>query len=116
MRKVYLLVAVMTGLLVVSCESSTYDQVEGFVENPTYVTNIKPLIDNKCNACHAASVSDVAGGGTALDSYDSFRASVEYGSTLRDIDTTHTMPKNRAPLTKGQIKLIYAWKNTGFPQ
>lgn len=116
MRKVYLLAVIITGLFLASCESRTYDEIEGFVPNPTYAKNIKPLIDNKCNTCHAAQVTDQLGGGTILDSYDDFRSSVEYGNTLRDIDTLRSMPKSSAPLTKGQIKLIYAWKNTGFPQ
>jgi uncharacterized membrane protein len=116
MKKVYVFAVVISGLFLASCESTTYDEVEGFVANPTYAKNIKPLIDSKCNTCHAAQVTDELGGGTILDNYDEFRSSVEYGHTLRDIDSIRSMPKNSAPLTKGQIKLIYAWKNTGFPQ
>jgi uncharacterized membrane protein len=120
MKKVYLVSVIISGLFLASCESTTYDNVEGFVANPTYEKNIKPLIDSKCNNCHAAQVTYQLGGGTILDNYADFRSSVEFGYTLRDINTLRNtpgqMPKSNAPLTKGQIKLIYAWKNTGFPQ
>ena len=48
--KIILLIAM--GIFAVSCESNTYTEVSGFVANPTYEANIKPIMAAQCTSCH----------------------------------------------------------------
>jgi hypothetical protein len=112
--KVYkITLGILFGFAMISCESNTYDEIGGYVDNPSYEKNIKPIFDSQCTNCHYQG-NDTAGGGTEIYDYATTRQSIEFGSALRDIDTTHTMPKSAAALSKAKIKLIYQWKNTDY--
>ena len=111
--KVYkVTLGILFGFAMISCESDTYDKIGGYVENPSYQKNIKPVFDSQCASCH--SLGNTKGGGTEIYDYATTRQSVEFGNTLRDIDSTHTMPKSAAALSKAKIKLIYQWKKTDY--
>lgn len=105
-----LVLAMVIVGLAMSCQSNTYDEIGGFVPVPSYEKNIKPIFDNNCNGCH--SQNNPNGGGTEIYDYQTTVDNIE--SSIRDVDVTHTMPKSGAPLSKAKIKLLYAWKETGF--
>jgi hypothetical protein len=114
MKKFKLIVAVgFISILGSSCDSHTYDEIGGYVENPSFEKNIKPLFDSQCTNCHYQGNTSEGNYNEYYD-YTTIRESVEFGNTIRDIDTTKTMPKGGAPLSKAKIKLILQWKNTGF--
>jgi hypothetical protein len=114
MKKFKVIVAgVFISVLGISCDSHTYDEIGGYVENPSFERNIKPLFDSQCTNCHYQGNTSEGNYNEYYD-YATIRESVEFGNTIRDIDTTKTMPKGGAPLTKAKIKLILQWKNTGF--
>lgn len=96
-----------------SCESNTYDEIGGYVDNPSFEKNIKPLFDSQCVYCHFQG-NTTLGAGNEYYNYQTIRDGIEFGYTIRDIDTTKTMPKGAAPLSKAKVKLLLQWKNTGF--
>lgn len=105
-----LIIAVLVVGFAMSCQSNTYDEIGGFVEVPSYAKNIKPIFDSQCTTCHYQ--NSTKGGGREIYDYQSTVDNIDM--SLRDVDTTHTMPKSAAPLTRAKIKLLYAWKDTGF--
>lgn len=112
--KVFKLVVVIIFInIAVSCQSNTYDEIGGYVDNPSFEKNIKPIFDSQCVTCHYQGNTS-SGNYKEIYDYNTIRESIEFGNTLRDIDTTRTMPKNAPPLSKAKIKLIYQWKNTGY--
>ena len=113
MKKFKLILAVLVIGVLSSCQSNTYDEIGGYVDTPSYEKNIKPIFDNECASCHFQGNTSQGNYNEYYD-YATIRQSVEFGNTLRDVDSTHTMPKSAAPLSKAKIKLLYQWKNTGF--
>jgi hypothetical protein len=113
MEKFKLIIALAVIGILSSCESNTYDEIGGYVDNPSYEKNIKPLFDSQCLSCHFQG-NTTEGDGNEYYDYQTIRESIEYGHTIRDIDTTKTMPKGAAPLSKAKVKLLLQWKNTGF--
>lgn len=113
MKAIKIITGILFSIGLISCESSTYDEIGGYVDNPTFTKNIKPIFDNKCTNCHYAGNND---GISELIDYTTIRESIEYGNTLRDIDTIATMPKNSSKLSNATLKLIYKWKENGYPE
>ncbi len=110
MKKFKLLLGILLVGIAISCQTNTYDEIGGFVEVPSYQKNIKPIFDSQCTTCHYQ--GSTKGGGREIYDYQTTVDNIDM--SLRDVDTTKTMPKSAAPLTKAKIKLLYAWKNTGF--
>jgi hypothetical protein len=113
MKKFKLIVALGFIGILGSCQSNTYDEIGGYVDNPSYEKNIKPLFDSQCSSCHFQG-NTTQGDYNEYYDYTTIRESVEFGHTIRDVDTTKTMPKGGAPLSKAKVKLLLQWKNTGF--
>lgn len=103
---------VVFGAIFVSCESRTYDEIGGYVENPTYNKDIKPIIDNKCVTCHFANNQDFI---SDLSNYNLVKDSFVFGSSLEYINDG-TMPKNSSKLSNATLKLINKWAADGFPE
>ncbi len=136
MKKVKsLIVAIILVQVVVftSCDSRSQKELEGIVDNPTYNSNIKPILDNYCINCHKNSqtvgyfpdldtyqnVLDYHTGNTA--SYNANSAGDVSGSKLlcsvqASPCTGDRMPKGGAPLTSGQITLLTKWIANNCPQ
>ena len=112
MKKLNLLLGILLAGIAISCQSNTYDEIGGYVDVPSYEKNIKPIFDGQCIKCHYQNNPSSIGGGTEIYDYQTTVDNINY--SLRDIDTTFTMPKSGAKLSKTKIKLLYAWKNTGF--
>ncbi len=111
MKKFKLLLGIVLVSFVFSCQTNTYDEIGGYVDTPSYAKNIKPIFDSQCTTCHYLGNTSQ---GHYTEIYD-YQSTVDnFENTLRDVDTTHTMPKSAAPLSKAKIKLLYAWKRTGF--
>jgi hypothetical protein len=113
MRKFKLILAIVFVGFLTSCQTNTYDEIGGYVDNPSFERNIKPIFDSQCVSCHFQGNTSQGGYNEYYD-YATIRESIEFGRTLRDVDSIHTMPKGGAPLPRAKIKLLYQWKNTGF--
>jgi hypothetical protein len=113
MKKIKIITVILFSIGLLSCESSTYEEISGVVENPTYTKNIKPIFDSKCVTCHYTGNSE---GLSSFTNYTETKQGVQSGSVLYYIDTLGTMPKNSSKLPNQTIQLIYKWKQNGYPE
>ncbi len=113
MKKIKIITGLLFSIGLISCESSTYDEIGGYVDNPTYTKNIKPIFDSKCATCHYAGNNS---GLSTLSNYSNTRQGVEFGAVLYYIDTLGTMPKNSSRLSNATLDMIYKWKENGYPE
>jgi len=110
MKKIKIITILIASILIVSCESNTYNEISVTVSNPTYTTNIEPVIKANCIGCHAA-------GGTfpTLTTYAEVKASTSTGKLICRIDQScgSVMPPSGA-MTTPTIDMIKLWKQQGY--
>lgn len=96
-----------------SCDSATYDEISGEVANPTYTSNVKPIIMNNCLSCH----SEAGGQYPTMETYVQVREATENGDVICRIDDQScgsVMPQSgRMPQTT--INTIKKWAANGYP-
>ena len=83
------------------------------VVNPTFNTDVLPLLNAKCNSCHAGASPS---GGIKLDSFAEVSKYVSNGKLLGSIKQTSgfsAMPKNAGKMPACQISVIEDWINAG---
>ena len=54
MKNLKIVLLAISGLFIVSCESTTVQDVSSVVTNPTYNAHIKPVMTSKCTSCHSS--------------------------------------------------------------
>jgi hypothetical protein len=98
---------------VFSCESNTYEDISGEIENPTYTLNVKSIIDNNCLSCHSSSGGEFP----TMETYLQVKNVAQNGNMICRIDDQScgsVMPQSgRMPQTK--INTIKKWTNNGCP-
>lgn len=115
-NKVYPLLLV--SILFLSCTNdSTNDLLEETdITNVRYSINIKPIIDNNCISCHAA--TPINGAPMSLTTYNAVKAYVENGMLVdrisRNQGASGMMPLGGIRLPQQSINLIVEWGNQGF--
>ena len=102
---------------------------------PTYVKDIRPLLQERCVVCHSAATlsNPAASGGLALDTYEALSKGVvgktgakpifvanksAEGELMARLTTTSPaklMPKGGPPLSPAQIALFKKWIDAGAP-
>jgi hypothetical protein len=117
MRKVYLIVlTIIIGIVINSCESTTYSDIAGEVANPTYNANVKGIIDDNCVRCHNSNDSQR----TDLETYIQVKAAcdaIENNNLICRIKGNSCgdmMPATALPAT--YIKIIEDWKSQNYPE
>lgn len=112
MKKLIIFLVILTGVIVVSCDSNTYDEIS-VVTNPTFSANIGPIVKASCSSCHS--------GGQQmpnLESYAEVKDAIQNGNVLCRIDDPTAcfgsiMPTSgRMPQTT--IDLIKLWQTQGY--
>ncbi|AXG75245.1 cytochrome c [Flavobacterium arcticum] len=119
MKAKYRILAIGVMILLYSCDSTTYEELEADVmieEEITYDAHIKSVIDNNCIVCHSE-------GGLS-----SFRPLTNYMEVKDAVETTNLldriqrqngeegqMPKT-GRMTMSNIDLILEWANNGLPE
>lgn len=95
----------------VSCTSSTYEEISGNVKNPTYVANIEPIIKANCISCHSKNAQF-----PNLTTYTEVKDATQNGDVICRIDQTQAcgsvMPQS-GPMQKQNIDMIILWKSQG---
>jgi len=112
MNNLKIIVAVIGGLFLVSCESTTIQDISGVVTNPTYNANIKAVMLAKCTGCHA--------GGNQypnLETYLKVKDASQNGNLLCRLDATcgNIMPQS-GRLPQATIDMINKWATNNFPE
>jgi hypothetical protein len=107
------LIFIIAICFVFSCESNTYEEISGEIENPTYTLNVKSIIDNNCLSCHSSSGGEFP----TMETYLQVKDVAQNGNMICRIDDQScgsVMPQSgRMPQTK--INTIKKWTNNGCP-
>jgi predicted CXXCH cytochrome family protein len=112
MNNLKIIVAVIGGLFLVSCESTTIQDISGVVTNPTYNAHIKPIMTSKCTSCHSSN-----GTSPSLVTYLEVKEASENGDLLCRLDATcgNIMPQS-GRLPQATIDMINKWATNNFPE
>ncbi|MGU3375337.1 hypothetical protein [Chryseobacterium sp. M5A1_1a] len=114
MKKLIYLLTMSSALIIIACESRTYEEISDntpIILPVKYTTDIKPIMDNSCNGCHSAA---------------SFKPLVTYDQVKNNIDgildriqrpngDPERMPKGGS-LSATQINLFIKWKADGLTE
>ena len=102
---------VVMATLFASCESNTYQEIAGVVENPTYNANVKGIMEDKCNSCH----NPEYGQEPYLQTYDLVKDACENGELLCRIDGScgSVMPTS-GKMPRARIDIIQNWAIQGY--
>lgn len=106
------LTVVLTGVLAISCDTTTIQEIQPVVTNPTYNANIKPLMTAKCISCHATN-----GQYPALTNYAEVVDAIENGTVQCRIQNScgEIMPPS-GKLPQSLIDMVNNWKLQGYVQ
>ena len=112
MKNIKLIILVLNGLFLVSCESTTIQDISGVVTNPTYNSNIKQIMTSKCTGCHSS-----GGQYPNLETYSQVKASSQNGTLLCRLDAScgNIMPQSGS-LPQATITMINTWASNNFPE
>ncbi|MBS7786344.1 hypothetical protein KIH23_03465 [Flavobacterium sp. CYK-55] len=100
------------GIALYSCESNTYEEVAGVVENPTYNANVKGIMQDKCFECH----NPEYGQEPYLTNYTEVKDACENYNLLCRIQGTDCgdiMPTS-GKMPAARIKIIQNWIEQGY--
>jgi hypothetical protein len=117
MKKLKIVFVVCLGVLIYSCDSKTYEEIQppvtpidtGF--RPSYEKDIKPLLEASCVDCHST-----GGINPYLETYKFAKTATDNKLICRLEGTTcgAMMPKGGTPWTKATIDVIKLWKSQGY--
>lgn len=103
---------VIASAFIVSCESSTYNEISVISTNPTYTANVEPVIKANCIGCHS--------GGSQypnLETYAEVKDATQNGVLICRIDQSQAcgsvMPPNGA-MSKQTVDMIKLWQTQGY--
>lgn len=101
---------VIAFIAVASCDTTSIQEIQPVVDNPTYVANIKPIFSAKCVSCHSSS-----GENPALTNYAEVKDAIENGSVMCKIQNEcgSIMPPS-GKMQQVFIDMIDNWKNQGY--
>lgn len=94
-----------------SCESNTYEEIAGVVDNPTYEANVKGIMEDKCNNCHNPEYNQEP----FLQTYAQVKDACENGSLLCKIEGScgSIMPVG-GKMPKARIDIVQNWAIQGY--
>lgn len=100
-----------SGILFVSCDSSTTQELSKVISNPTYTVNVQPVISVNCTSCHS--------GGDQfpnLETYDEVKDATQNGKLLCKINGTcgGIMPTS-GKMPQATIDMIQLWATNNYP-
>jgi hypothetical protein len=119
MKKVLIILTAIFGMLFVSCDSKTYDEI-ATVTDPTYTKNIKPLLQNSCTTCHSPTATTQQE--PYLTNIEEVISAVEQNSLQCLIDdptqcfysaSSIMPPTGRLP--QANIDMFNLWVTNGYP-
>lgn len=112
MKKIKLVLMLIPSVFIVSCESSTFNEISVVATNPTYTANVEPVIKANCISCHS--------GGSKfpnLETYAEVKESTQNGDLICRIDQSIScgavMPPNGA-MSKQIVDMIKLWQTQGY--
>ena len=112
MKDLKIVLVTICGLFLISCESTTIQDVSGVVTNPTYNANINGVMSAKCTGCHA--------GGNQypnLETYSEVKDASLNGNLLCRLDAScgNIMPQS-GRLPQATINMITTWAALNYKE
>ena len=112
-----LFTALLLGITMASCESSTYDEVsngEVPTEKITYTKHVKPIMEAKCTSCHSTGGSESS---RPLNTYQQVSGSINQiiDRIQRPAGDPLRMPQG-GTMSATDIATIVKWKEDGLLQ
>jgi len=111
MKKIKIVIMLISTAFLVSCTSSTYQEISDDVTNPTYTANIQPIIKANCTSCHSDDSQY-----PNLQTYTEVKDATQNGALICRIDQTQAcgsvMPQGGA-MSRNTIDLILLWQQQG---
>lgn len=100
----------IAGAFLASCESRTYAEITEVSDNPTYVVNVKPVVDAECVECHF-----LGGDIPPLTNYEQVRDAAENGDMLCKINGNcgDIMPPE-GKMVQQTVDMINLWAQQGY--
>lgn len=110
MKKLIIFLMIIGGLSYSSCESTTYQDLAGVIENPTYNANIAPIFKAECISCHSANSQY-----PPLETYEEVKDACENGQVLCRIEGScgDIMPPS-GKMPQATIDMINLWATNGY--
>jgi hypothetical protein len=110
MKKIKILFTIAFGILIVSCESNSYDEISVKVAKPTYTKNVEPIFSSNCVGCHKNGNQY-----PDLENYAQVKNECANGSVLCRIDGTcrNIMPQS-GKMPQSTIDIIKLWVAQGY--
>lgn len=112
MKKIKIVVVAISGFFLVSCESSTVQDISVAVKNPTYNANVREVMTSKCTGCHSNGNQF-----PNLQTYLEVKDAAEIGSLLCKLEATcgGIMPPEGS-LPQATITMINKWATNNYPE
>jgi hypothetical protein len=118
MKKAIAISSVLAVVFIYACKKKSITTYDCTGITPTYIVNIKPILDASCatSNCHSASKK---ASGIDLSTYAASKAyssNDKFIKSIQHISGVESMPKGGSKLSEADIKLIYCWTNNGTPE
>lgn len=101
----------ISSIFVVSCNSTTYEELSAPPTNPTYSSNVGPVINANCVGCHSNGSQY-----PNLSNYAEVKDATLNGNLICRIDQTQAcgrvMPQSGS-MSKSTIDMILLWQQQG---
>lgn len=113
MKKIQaILILLFSGILFVSCDSVTTQDLSPKVALPTYTANVAPVMNTNCVSCHSGSSQF-----PDLDTYAAVKAATLSGNVLCRISGScgNIMPQSGA-LPQATVDMITTWATNQCPE
>jgi hypothetical protein len=115
MKKVKIILTILfSGILLVSCDSTTTQDLSPVVTNPTYTANIAPIMDANCVSCHS--------GGSQfpdLDTYAAVKSAADGTNSdaliCRIQGTCGAIMPPSGALPTATVNMIKTWATNNYP-
>ncbi|MET3035277.1 hypothetical protein ABXT08_04200 [Chryseobacterium sp. NRRL B-14859] len=114
MRKLIYLLTITVTIMLIACESRTYEEISDNtpITHPVrYIADVKPIMDNNCNVCHSAASFK------PLVTYDQVKNNIDgiLDRIQRPDNDPEKMPKGGS-LSAMQINIFIKWKADGLAE
>jgi len=113
MKKIQaVLILLFSGILFVSCDSATTQDLSPKVALPTYTANVAPVMNANCAGCHSGNSQY-----PDLDSYAAVKDATLNGNVLCRIGGAcgNIMPQSGA-LPQATVAMITSWATNQCPE
>jgi hypothetical protein len=118
MKKAIVILSVLGIVFIYACKKKSITTYDCTGITPTYIANIKPLLDASCatSNCHSAATKASGIDLSTFVAAKAYSSNDKFIKSIQHISGVEAMPKGGSKLSEDNIKLIYCWTNNGTPE